>query len=49
MYYGVDPATRQQELVLVAADADENDILDLVVDNTIPCPSHCGESNDLNS
>ena len=49
VYYGIDPATREQELVFVAADAAENDILDLVVDNTIPCPSHCGESNDLNS
>lgn len=48
MYYGIDD-DGNQELVLVAADADENDILDLVVDLSKPCPNRCGSPNVLNS
>ncbi|MCR9171936.1 MAG: hypothetical protein NXI10_05560 [bacterium] len=48
MYYGQD-ADGNKELVLVGADSDENDILDLVVDLSQPCPNRCGKANDLNS
>ncbi|MCR9171556.1 MAG: hypothetical protein NXI10_03625 [bacterium] len=48
MYYGID-GNGEKELVLVSADADENDMLDLVVDISQPCPPRCGSSNSLNS
>ena len=37
------------ELVVVGADSNEDDILDNILDQGIPCPSRCGASNDLNS
>ncbi|MDG1428596.1 MAG: hypothetical protein P8M19_00560 [Crocinitomicaceae bacterium] len=50
IYYGADPDdTSVQKVVLVAADEEENDMLDLVADLALPCPSHCGVSNSLNS
>lgn len=48
MYYGVDK-TGKKELVLVGADANEDDILDLVADLSLPCPGVCGNANVLNS
>lgn len=48
MYYGIG-ASGQKELVLVGADADENDMLELVADLSLPCPGLCGNSNVLNS
>lgn len=48
IYYGIDENSNPQ-LVLVGADSNENDILDMVVDLSKPCPAHCGQSNDLNS
>lgn len=39
----------ENELVLVGADADENDLLDLVVDLSMPCPKTCSSPNSLNS
>ncbi|GAB5417597.1 MAG: hypothetical protein Crog4KO_25820 [Crocinitomicaceae bacterium] len=48
MYYGED-ADGNRELVLVGADANEDDMLELVVDLSKPCPNRCGTSNDLNS
>ncbi|GAB5417054.1 MAG: hypothetical protein Crog4KO_19200 [Crocinitomicaceae bacterium] len=48
IYYGIDE-NGKKELVLVSADADENDNLDLVVDLSQPCPPDCGAANDLNS
>ena len=48
MYHGIDENGRKQ-LVLVAADADQNDILDLVLDLNHPCPNWCSSSNPLNS
>ncbi len=50
IYYAADPNEDSvQKVVLVAADAEENDMLDLVVDLAFPCPSKCGASNPLNS
>ena len=48
VYYGVNEEG-QSELVLAGADADENDMLDLVVDLSMPCPKACSDSNPLNS
>lgn len=48
MYYGIDSEGNKQ-LVLVAADADQNDILELIVDVSSPCPNWCSELNPLNS
>jgi hypothetical protein len=49
IYYGMDPDTGRKELVLVGADSDENDLLDLVMDMSAPCPSNCSSPNVLNS
>ena len=49
MYFGWDQTNGKMELVLVGADADEDDMLDLVADLSIPCPNICGSSNALNS
>lgn len=48
MYYGLD-ADNQNQLILVGADQDENDILELVADISHPCPLACSASNPLNS
>jgi len=48
MYYGLD-ADGNKALVIVGADANENDMTDKVGDISLPCPSRCGNSNDLNS
>jgi len=47
MYYAEDD-DGNKELVIVGADAEENDMLDLVADISCPCPP-CGDSNALNS
>lgn len=47
MYYA-ENADGEKELVIVGADANENDMLDLVVDVSRPCPP-CGGGNPLNS
>lgn len=49
IYYGMKPETGSRELILVGADGDENDMLDLVMDMSAPCPSNCSTSNALNS
>lgn len=48
MYYAED-AKGKKELVIVGADASENDMTQLVADLSKPCPSRCGIANDLNS
>ena len=48
MYYGISPEDRK-ELVLVGAKANEDDMTDLVVDLSTPCPNHCGINSILNS
>ncbi|MES2379694.1 MAG: hypothetical protein V4538_01545 [Bacteroidota bacterium] len=46
MYYALKDG--KKTLVIVAADASENDMLDVVVDDTWTCPPHCGAANILN-
>lgn len=48
IYYGIDEYGNK-ELVIVGADSNEDDILDLIIDKTIKCPPTCGNSNNLNS
>jgi hypothetical protein len=48
VYFGQDGDGNRQ-LVLAGADSDENDLLDLVADTSIPCPNYCSSSNALNT
>lgn len=48
MYYAED-SKGEKALVIVGADASENDMTELVADISMPCPSRCGSSNGLNS
>jgi hypothetical protein len=48
IYYGISNEG-QSELVLVGADAQEDDILDLIADRSMPCPKACSTPNPLNS
>lgn len=48
LYHGVDEDGKK-ELVIVGADSDENDMLEIVVDLSRPCPNVCGDPNPLNS
>lgn len=48
IYYGED-ANGTQKMVLVGAKANQDDILDKVLDFGEPCPSQCGNDNVLNS
>ncbi len=47
-YYALD-ANGKKKLVLVAADANENDITAVVLDKGVDCPISCGANNTLNS
>lgn len=47
MYYGI-AENGDKELVLVGADQDENDLLNLVADISMPCPKACSSANPLN-
>lgn len=48
VYYGMNE-DGQKELVLVGVDSDENDILELIADLSMPCPKTCSTPNPLNS
>ncbi len=47
-YYGLD-AEGKQQLVLVGIDENGNDMLNLIMDLSSPCPENCGNANTLNS
>ena len=47
-YFGLN-ANNQLELVICAADQNENDILGIVGDYSYPCPPSCSSRNALNS
>lgn len=47
-YHGLDE-DGNRELVLVGADEYEDDMLDLIADLCVPCPSSCSTPNALNS
>lgn len=48
IYYGMNDEGIPQ-LVLVGADGDENDILDVIVELGTKCPPRCASKNALNS
>lgn len=48
VYFGVNE-NGGPEIVMVGADENQDDLLDVIADNALPCPSSCGSSNDLNS
>lgn len=48
IYFGRDDLN-ENTVVLVAADSNENDILDCIVDRGIKCPTRCGTSNSTNA
>lgn len=48
IYLGLD-SNGNHELVLVGANSEENDLLDLVAENGVGCPPRCGKQNSLNS
>ncbi|MBK7128316.1 MAG: hypothetical protein IPM74_12195 [Crocinitomicaceae bacterium] len=47
-YFGLS-TNNELELVICAADQNENDILGIVGDLSVPCPTRCGIRNSLNS
>lgn len=47
-YYGINEEGKK-ELILVGADSEENDLTNLVVDLSAPCPKACSKANALNS
>jgi len=50
IYYGVDPKTGEQHLVLVGAEPNKNDIEQgIIAERGLKCPSCCGIKNSLNS
>lgn len=48
IYYGLD-AEGKQQLILVGAKANKNDMLGLLMDFSLPCPDTCSSDNPLNS
>ena len=48
VYYAIDDSGVQQ-LIMVAAKANKDDMLEQVLDMSIPCPDQCGANNVLNS
>jgi hypothetical protein len=50
IYYAKDPSTGQKHLVIVGADADQNDISSgFIAERAICCPTNCGKPNLLNT
>lgn len=47
VYYG-DKPEGGKELILVGVDANENDMLELIMDLGVPCPTACSNGNPLN-
>ncbi len=49
IYYGID-SSGKQELILVGADANQNDqVSGIIADRSLPCPANCSNQNALNS
>ena len=49
IYYGINPTTGAKELILVAANSDMNDLTELIMDISKPCPGNPSKPNRLNS
>lgn len=48
MYLG-ENTNGEMELVMVSADANGDDILDIIIDQMVKCPTTCPSANPLNS
>lgn len=48
-FYFAENATGEPTLVMVGADSAENDQLNLIIDQAMPCPARCSSPNALNS
>lgn len=48
VYFG-ESTDGKTELVFVGVDSNGDDMLNLIIDRTLPCPFLCGSSNPLNS
>ncbi len=48
IYHGLN-ANNSKEVVLVGVDANGDDMLDVIVDRSSPCPNMCSRKNKLNS
>lgn len=48
MYFAQN-ANNEMELVICAADGNENDMLQMIGDMALSCPSRCGSVNNLNT
>lgn len=48
IYYGINDSD-EKVLILAGAKANEDDMEELIVDKSKPCPAACGRNNDLNS
>lgn len=48
MYYGINPTTKENELILIATDANGNDIVGLIMDMSKPCPNYCSNNSPFN-
>lgn len=48
IYYAID-SSGKKELVLVGVDSNEDDMLNMIVDISSPCPNRCSQNNALNS
>lgn len=49
MYYGMNPDNGNREIIIVGANAEQDDMTGLVADFSAPCPTKCSVSNSLNS
>ena len=49
IYFGQDPASGEKTVALVAADENENDMTELILDRSRPCPIFCSSPNRLNN
>ncbi|NRA12982.1 MAG: hypothetical protein HRT57_13595 [Crocinitomicaceae bacterium] len=47
VYYGIDD-NGEKELVLLGTDEGENDMTNLIVDISTPCPNRCAKIGNLN-
>lgn len=48
IYYGLNDDGVMKP-IFVAASSDENDMLELAINSTLPCPNRCSSANALNS
>jgi hypothetical protein len=48
IYHGIDPNTSSKEVILVGVDSAGNDMTNMILDLSLPCPDRCSNGNALN-